>query len=43
VLICDTIARVAARPSEIALGAVLALIGGPAFMFLLSRVLGPAR
>ncbi|MGR3759144.1 FecCD family ABC transporter permease [Roseobacteraceae bacterium NS-SX3] len=43
VLICDTIGRVAARPSEIALGAVLALIGGPVFMVLLSRMLGPAR
>lgn len=43
VLLCDTMGRVAARPSEIALGIVLALLGGPAFMLLLSRMLGPAR
>ncbi|TNJ42744.1 iron ABC transporter permease [Phaeobacter sp. B1627] len=42
VLACDTLGRVAARPSEIAIGLVLAVIGGPAFMVLLSRVLRPA-
>jgi len=42
VLLCDTLGRLAARPSEIAVGLVLALVGGPAFMLLLSRVLRPA-
>lgn len=43
VLGCDTLGRIAARPSEIAIGLVLAVIGGPAFMILLSRILGPAE
>lgn len=41
VLACDTLGRVMARPSELALGIVLALIGGPAFMLLLHRLIGP--
>lgn len=43
VLVCDTLGRVAARPSEIPIGLVLALIGGPAFMILLSKLLGDRR
>ena len=39
VLACDTLGRVATRPSEVPIGLVLALIGGPAFMILLSRML----
>lgn len=43
VLLCDTLGRVAARPSEVPIGLVLALIGGPAFMLLLSQLLGARR
>ena len=40
VLACDTIGRIAARPSEVPIGLVLALIGGPAFMIVLAKILG---
>lgn len=36
-IICDTIARTAARPAEIPLGAITALIGAPFFIILLKR------
>lgn len=39
VLVCDVFGRVALPPTEIALGIVLALVGGPGFLLLLSRVL----
>ncbi len=39
VLICDLLGRMMVPPTEIALGIVLALIGGPGFLVLLSRVL----
>jgi iron complex transport system permease protein len=37
VLAADTLARVAANPIEIPIGAVTALIGAPAFFVLLRR------
>ncbi|WP_172599736.1 FecCD family ABC transporter permease [Tritonibacter mobilis] len=40
VLGCDTIGRIAARPSEVPIGLVLALIGGPAYMIVLAKILG---
>jgi iron complex transport system permease protein len=36
-IICDTIARTAARPAEIPLGAITALVGAPFFIILLKR------
>ncbi len=39
VLACDTTGRIAARPSEVPIGLVLALIGGPAFMIVLAKIL----
>lgn len=36
-VICDTIAKSAAAPGEIAVGAVTSLVGGPYFLFLLCR------
>jgi iron complex transport system permease protein len=36
---CDTLGRVLARPAEIQTGVVLALIGGPMFLLMLSRIM----
>lgn len=41
-LVCDTAGRLIAEPSEMALGLMLALVGGPAYLVLLSRLLSPA-
>ncbi len=42
-LACDTAGRLVAEPSEMALGLMLALLGGPAYLVLLSRLTAPGR
>ena len=37
VLVCDTIARTAFAPYEVPVGILLALLGGPFFLWLLLR------
>jgi iron complex transport system permease protein len=36
-ILCDTVARVALAPSELPVGVVTALLGGPFFLYLLLR------
>jgi iron complex transport system permease protein len=40
-LACDTAGRLLAEPSEMALGLMLALLGGPAYLLLLARLTAP--
>lgn len=42
-LACDTAGRLVAEPSEMALGLMLALLGGPTYLVLLSRLTAPGR